>query len=446
MNRRSLLAAAAAAPVFAFKKAPGLRVAPFSAEVTPPLGTPLCVGLVLPGTSVKDPLEARGVVLLPEGQQPIVIVAVDWLGIGNSSHDRWRAALAVAAGTVPARVAVQTVHQHDAPGDDASAEELLRMRNLPGVLQSEPFAQAALRAVVAAVRSAKSYKVTDIGVGSAVVKDIASNRRIVSPAGKFLFQRFTACKGSPYCDDPVGLIDPQLDSISFFNREKRVATLTYYATHPMSYYGKGEISADFVGMARRQQTETFAIHFTGAAGNIGAGKYNDGAIDNRAKLAGRLADAMAQARAAEKKFPVDTLRWKTISPPLPLRPEFSEEKILADMENTKLITRDRASAGRYLAWHRLVKAGRRIDIPCLRLGPVNIVHLPGELFVEYQLAARKMRPNGETVALAAYGDYGPMYIGTRKAYAEGGYETGIVSRVAPQVEEVLLGALREILL
>ena len=444
MNRRSLLALAAT-PVFAIKKQLELRVAPFAAEVTPPLGAPLCLGLVVPGTSVSDPLEARGLVLLPEGQQPIVICAVDWLGIGNSSHDRWRAALAVAAGTVPSRVAVQTVHQHDAPGDDASAEELLRMRDLPGVLQDEPFAQAALARVVAAVRRAKSSRVTHIGVGSSLVREVASNRRILSPDGKFLFQRFTACKGSTYCDAPVGVIDPQLDSVSFWDKERRFATLTYYATHPMSHYGKGAISADFVGMARRQQTETFAVHFTGAAGNIGAGKYNDGAPENRAKLASRLGEAMQQARGAEKRHPVEALRWKVVSPTLPLRPEFTEERILADMENTKLIPRDRANAGRYLAWHRLVKAGRRIDISSLRLGAVSLLHMPGELFVEYQLAARKMRPN-EAVAMAAYGDYGPMYIGTRKAYAEGGYETGIVSRVSPQVEDVLMGSMREVLL
>lgn len=54
--------------------------------------------------------------------------------------------------------------------------------------------------------------------------------------------------------------------------------------------------------------------------------------------------------------------------------------------------------------------------------------------------------SAEPVAMAAYGDYGPMYIGTRKAYAEGGYETGIVSRVCPGGEDVLLGAMREVLL
>jgi hypothetical protein len=81
------------------------------------------------------------------------------------------------------------------------------------------------------------------------------------------------------------------------------------------------------------------------------------------------------------------------------------------------------------------------------LGPVEIVHLPGELFVEYQLAAQKLRPES-FVCVAAYGDYGPGYIGTREAYSQGGYETGSesrASRVSPRVESVLLQAMQELL-
>jgi hypothetical protein len=70
--------------------------------------------------------------------------------------------------------------------------------------------------------------------------------------------------------------------------------------------------------------------------------------------------------------------------------------------------------------------------------------MPGELFVEYQLAAQALRPD-DFVALAAYGDYGPGYIGVKSAYSQGGYETGPVSRVAPEVEEVLTSAMRELL-
>ena len=94
MQRRQALGLLAA-PALA-KKA-GLRVAPFVADVTPPLGTPLCVGLVPVGSKVDDPLWARGGVLLPEGQKPVVLCAVDWLGIGNGGYDAWRGALAKAA-------------------------------------------------------------------------------------------------------------------------------------------------------------------------------------------------------------------------------------------------------------------------------------------------------------------------------------------------------------
>ena len=48
--------------------------------------------------------------------------------------------------------------------------------------------------------------------------------------------------------------------------------------------------------------------------------------------------------------------------------------------------------------------------------------------------------------MAAYGEYGPGYIGTQIAYSQGGYETGpTASLVAPTVETVLMNAMRELL-
>jgi len=71
--------------------------------------------------------------------------------------------------------------------------------------------------------------------------------------------------------------------------------------------------------------------------------------------------------------------------------------------------------------------------------------MPGELFVEYQLAAKQMRPDCH-VAMAAYGDYGTHYIGTEIAYSQGGYETEPrSSNVAPEVEGVLMGGMRKLL-
>ena len=42
---------------------PDVRVAAFSADVTPPLGHPLCGGWILPLAAVDDPLLAKGIVL-----------------------------------------------------------------------------------------------------------------------------------------------------------------------------------------------------------------------------------------------------------------------------------------------------------------------------------------------------------------------------------------------
>ena len=71
--------------------------------------------------------------------------------------------------------------------------------------------------------------------------------------------------------------------------------------------------------------------------------------------------------------------------------------------------------------------------------------MPGELFVEYQLTAQKLRPD-LFVAMAAYGDYSPGYIGTEIAYSQGGYEPSPrASKVAPEVEHVLMNAVRKLL-
>ena len=85
-----------------------------------------------------------------------------------------------------------------------------------------------------------------------------------------------------------------------------------------------------------------------------------------------------------------------------------------------------------------------IDIGCLSVGRARILHMPGELFVEYQLAAKAERKD-LFVAMAAYGDYGPGYICTDIAYKEGGYEAGPASGVAPGSEKVLMTAIKKLL-
>ena len=78
---------------------------------------------------------------------------------------------------------------------------------------------------------------------------------------------------------------------------------------------------------------------------------------------------------------------------------------------------------------------RPIDVTCLDLGQALVLHLPGEPFIEYQLRAQALRKD-MFVCVAGYGDDGPGYIPTAKAYFEGGYET-TVALAGPESEEIL---------
>ena len=123
------------------------------------------------------------------------------------------------------------------------------------------------------------------------MKDVASNRRVLGADGKVRFTRTSATKSKEARDAPEGLIDPKLRTLSFWDGEKPLAALHFYACHPMSYYGDGRVSADFCGLARqKRQDETgiFQVYFNGCGGNVTAGKYNDGAKANRPILRDRI--------------------------------------------------------------------------------------------------------------------------------------------------------------
>jgi hypothetical protein len=430
-----------------------LRIATFRADVTPPLGSPLCCDAgIKPATQIVDPLSARGVILFGSGK-PIVLAVLDWVGIESEGWDEWRRELAQAAGTDMDRVTVNTIHVHDAPEYDPGADRVLEAYGLQGKLYNREFAREALARVTAAVREAagKSQPVTHLGLGRAKVEKVASNRRILGPDGKVRVGRMSSCKDPAVRAEPEGTIDPYVRLVSFWNKKRPLVVISFYASHPQSHYGKGGVSADFPGMARSMREAelpgVFHMHFNGAGGNVAAGKYNDGSPEMRPILARRLADGMKTAWTATVKTPIRArdVGWTVLPVALPPSKAIPDNAKLREiMADTTLPQRPRLAAGHSVDWVRLCAAGRQIPLFRLSLGTARLLYMPGELFVEYQLAVQAMQPN-RFVAMAAYGDYGPGYIGTRIAYFQGGYETGSASRTAPEVEDVLMGALRRLM-
>ncbi|MFT7632531.1 MAG: putative membrane-bound dehydrogenase-like protein [Mariniblastus sp.] len=426
-----------------------IKIATFDVDATPPVGSDMAYDSVKRIGELS--LRCRGLVILGAGK-PIVLCAVDWIGIANEGHDAFRLALANAAGTTPKRVAVHSLHQHDAPGCDFTAERILRelgkgkFGRFDGTFHRVAIdrAAAALRASLPLAKTATHY-----GWGVADVEKVASNRRILGADGRVRAVRFTTTKDPALRAEPEGVIDPQVSIFSFWNQEQPIALLSYYACHPQSYYRTGVPSPDFPGIARfvRGQSipQALLIHFNGAGGNIGAGKYNDGAKENRMKLALRLADGMKRAYDATQKQPLaaETVVWQTTPVRLSAAKHLDRKTLTEEVKANPI--------GGYidksdqLAWLQRCDEGHAIDVSCLSVGDARVLHLPGELFVEYQLAAKAMRSDLK-VAMAAYGDYGPGYIGTKIAYSEGGYETSSrASNVTPDAEKILMDAIGKLL-
>ena len=422
----------------------------FRADVTIPIGHPCMGGGIAPARVVVDPLEAIGFVLSGGTlSRPVVLVSVDWCEIRNAAYDAWRATLASVAGTDPERVLVTSVHQHDAPVVDTEAQRLLEARGAAGAVCEIPFAAEAVASVATALALAldgPGHGVTHVGTGRAKVERVASNRRYERPDGTISYHRTSASHETAAFEAPEGTIDPWLRTLSLWAGDTPLVALSTYAVHPMSHYGNGEVSADFIGIARRARQATLPgvvqVYASGCSGNVTAGKYNDGAPSNRPVLAGRIEAAMAEAWETTERRPLESASFRSV----PLRfeprsgpghtPDDLEARIANDADPA-----DQTRAAMGLSWQARARSGQPIDLPVLELGPALITLLPGEAYVEYQLLAQQLRPDAFVLALG-YGESATGYIPTALQIAEDDENLGDWYWVSETAEAVLTAGLR----
>jgi len=417
-----------------------LQLASFRFDVSPPQGHSLCGGWIKPVIGYDDRLECIGLVLTGVGA-PVVLCAVDWTGILNEAHLAWRSALAEAAGTTPERVAVQCVHQHNAPFACLGAQEIVSAyEELPSIVDRDFFRQCLDRGREAvAMCLDRSRPVTHLAVSQGRVERVASNRRILDSNGKLTAWRGSSARDTALQALPEGMIDPWLKTVAFYDGPAKLAACHYYATHPMSYYGDGRVSSEFVGLARkrRQEEEPDCAHlyFTGCAGNIAAGKYNDGSKEARVRLTDAIYKGLLASEAGLEPKPVSRMAWRTVEIQPPPRDTLDASALEAQIAtpDQPVVQRNRPSF--MLSFLRRCAAQQPIVLSALEIDDVSILHLPAESFLEYQLAAQQFAPN-RFVATAAYGDGGPWYIPTAEAYPQGGYEVS-VAFCDPKMDDVL---------
>ena len=436
ITRRKILALLSAIPLICYlasahgaaaETKSDYRVATFSADITIPIGHACMGGGVADAKTIVDPLFAKGFVLLGSGK-PIVVIAIDWCQCNNDSYDRWRDVLAEAAGTDRKRVMLATVHQHDAPICDLTAQKLLDEQGLFGWNCDAEFHEKAVQRTAAALRKVlkSTTPVSHFGVGQAKVEKVACNRRVVTSDDKITWNR--SSNSGNICSAPEGEIDPWVKIISLWNGDRAVLAWSCYSVHPMSYYGQGEVTTDFVGMARdllqKDTPDTFQMYYTGCCGDTTAGKYNKGNPENRPVLANRLYDGISTAWKATKRAPLDRVVFRVVDMPLGSRNDkhFTLNDMKQQLADEKLARWWRISAALGLSWRKRVNAGQPIDLPCLEFSgngnTAEFMIMPAETFVGYQLIAQKLRPDA-FVVVAGFGDGAAGYIPTDQCWKDG---------------------------
>jgi hypothetical protein len=443
------------------------KIATFQADVTIPMGHPCMGGGISPAKEVSDPLYAKGFVLLG-AEKPLVLLSLDWCEVRGTSYDKWRNALAEAAGTEPSRVLVTSTHVHDAPVMDEDAEKILRDMKQTGAWEKIPppdpkapvqvasvcwpaFNEQCIARVVAALKNTlpQARHVTHLGTGSAKVDRIASNRRFLRPNGEVSYGRYSRSRSAEATAADEGTIDPLLRTLSFWHDDECLCAVHSYAVHPMSSYGAGKVSFDFPGLAREQMQkelpQTFQIFVNGCAGNVTAGKYNDGDPKNKLVFAGRLKDAMEEAMKATQRAPLDKVEFHLAQLPLGARNTPGHtETVLRTRIQSGVRPFDRSEAAMGLAWYERVKSGHKIEVPRIDFGGAQLMLLPAEAYVEYQLYAQGLRPK-DFVLVMGYGECGPGYIPIERAWREHDENLQSWTWVGPGSEEIMRKAIREVM-
>jgi len=425
-----------------------LQIATFECDITPPLGEPIGLGFIKTLETKEHPLLAKGIVLKDE-QGTYVICGLDWMEGRGETYDVLRQTIAKAAGTSYSRVTVHFIHQHSAPAFAAEEQRLQLPADDLRLLATAKYERKTTSDIALAIEKSlqNMQSVTHIGTSKAKIDSLASNRRVEREDGTIL-ARHSSTKDSIAINAPVGLIDPWLRTVSFYNNDKAISQIHYYASHPQTFYGDARVSYDIVGMARerlQQETNVFQLYLTGAGGDIAFGKYNDGTLKARNQLEKRLYNGMKRSIADVTLEKVSPIRWQTMDIHYPQRfdGKYNEEfsrNIMAD-STADFLTRLEAAGN--IVWIEKLRKNKPAEMSCLTIGSVQMLHLPGEQFVYYQLEAQKMQPNS-FVCVAAYGDCAVNYVGVDRIYTDkGGYEQ-TVTRTAP-CEQMQLDAFRRLL-
>ncbi len=454
-----------------------LRAGAAMVDITPKAGTHLSgsgAGVHRPAQSVLDPLYAKAAVF-ECGDRKLCLLALDLCIITEEFTARIREAAADRFGFDPEAVMVHAIQTHSAP----SCGRFMLDRDFP--LETSPETEyltgsesaytefAAQRAIEAIGQANATLEPVEIGAGSGICGHLAFNRRGVARDGTIVMPWPQGHRQQPLGPTELrcleGPIDPEAGVFCARTEDMRMITmLLHYTCHPVNLFGTKSsfraVSADWpgawaAGMQAAYGKSCVPLVLNGCCGDINPWDPFDPDFVLDHKRMGTGLAAMAGKIVPSITFTDSTaLDWRTRRVPLGYRNVPAErleevERILS--ENPQPKWREDGSDVEPEWFHaastKSIEYCRRrmpeflYEIQAMRIGDAAFVGLPGEPFVEGQLAIKIQSPAYPTYVAHGISHYAG-YVPTKKAATRGGHEANAKctywAKLAPEALDVIV--------
>jgi hypothetical protein len=398
-------------------------------------------------TSVHRSLSSR-CAALKVGGETACLVANDLLDIMPEMTQEIIGTIAEETAIPASNVFVHAIHTHSAPGMEYGLSEA-----------NDRYIRWAISMIVLnavkTVLETPAYQTCSLRHGSARC-DISANRRFIDP------QTGIAAKVS----NNQGANDQEVNILQMVDSTGvPVLTLFNFACHPVILgYDSIVVSTDYPGAAREtieQALGGMAIFLNGAAGNINPclTDQTDPAIADQEGR--KLGVAVVNSTMEAWNGPLDIqIRNRTIH--LPYRDQqMTAERFLREVkrrlgEQTEFHNwqQDLRTWSTAMIGH-LKRDGVpdtcSIAVGAMRIGPAVFLLSQGEVFIEYQIRAKRSCPD-KTVFFMAYTNGLKGYIPTEEAFRHKGYEvdqayvyTEEPSPLTPDTDHIYMNALNDLL-
>ncbi|UCG55702.1 MAG: hypothetical protein JSU70_12625, partial [Phycisphaerales bacterium] len=301
--------------------------------------------------------------------------------------------------------------------------------------------------VEAIAQANTTMKPVHLEAGLAQQNGLSFNRRFHMKDGTV---RFNPGIGNPNIVRSAGPIDPDVGMVFLreTNDDNVAAALVNFALH-LDTVGGAKYAADYPFYLEQSLRGAYGSGFVLLFGTGTCGDINHIDVTKKERLKtehiGRTLADTVKRQAAELSHvqePALAVRSEIVEAPLqrygPDRIRWARDAI-KKVGTRELSFLEQVEAYKILAIQMRPSQTIPLEVQAFRLSrDVVIVGLPGEVFVDLGLAIKRASPFATTLVIELCQD-APGYIPTKKAFAEGSYET-VNSRIAPGGGEMMLEA------